>query len=772
MDIKQLADLISLLSSVEEIQKQQVQEFYKIYLQDNLRMYDFYKEFITSDELKEMSCANPHNKQILVQSLLQADYEYRSINGCDIRKALCYNIIKHRMIDNYQDKIEDIFSENESRVNSDFDKKLMSLLNDFKKTSQIEIIDINSILLQFCIFKELVQHAIERCPHDEVIEILSYKTDSFLSKFKEEFVFNGETYILSPFSDTLQITHTILIDSHFNYNNAIIEDKHAQRVRCDFLEIFIDRQIQDIEALSQNVGEWNLYNINAGGMHVLSKILSKNVIKDLYINSVTNPFYMKDIFNSVNRYNKLTSLTIEGVKLGYHVYDIQYEELTKSFCDLFKGYACLDKLIFKNSTFEHGMLIMALDQLQQNTGLKSLGFENCRIDELPLYAMLAYPCSQNVDKTFEDLSKFLEFSMFKTRYTQTISHAVDWDSNCKKIMSEITSPYNPSDSSMIKDDNIEVTDALFYHMVDVIFKTKYHIDADGIIEHSIQYWLKEKYHQLFKDIDLESLSLPIDEGVLVTSFKKFVESEDPMSSSRADQFATYYHSLLRRGQDDELLEKCPEISNIMKWMLDEIYYARGLLVPSKCQVKGLSFNDNLLSEYSVAFIASILFVYEKLETLRLDNTTLDDTGAIALAAGLEQNTSIICLSLIGNKIQDIGATALAAALKINNTLKSLFLDNNKIKDLGATALAAILKQNMSLEELSLKDNDIDDDGFTALEESLQYNTTMKSLTLGEYFVCRESEHSPTSVRGVSAASHWVDVMGVETPETIVDTSVC
>jgi Ran GTPase-activating protein (RanGAP) involved in mRNA processing and transport len=70
-----------------------------------------------------------------------------------------------------------------------------------------------------------------------------------------------------------------------------------------------------------------------------------------------------------------------------------------------------------------------------------------------------------------------------------------------------------------------------------------------------------------------------------------------------------------------------------------------------------------------------------IRTLGLASNSIGDSGAMALASALQQNTlcSVTCLDLGCNRIGDDGAKAFAETLKTNEKLCELFLWHNEIK---------------------------------------------------------------------------------------------
>ena len=117
--------------------------------------------------------------------------------------------------------------------------------------------------------------------------------------------------------------------------------------------------------------------------------------------------------------------------------------------------------------------------------------------------------------------------------------------------------------------------------------------------------------------------------------------------------------------------------------------------------------------------------------LWLYNAKITSQGALILADGLYNNTSLKKLYLNDNLIQDRGVFCLARALLINNsTLEELYLARNGITSRGAQYLADMLITNRTLTTLSLYGNHIDDQGIKYLTHVLSYyNSTLEYLYL-------------------------------------------
>ena len=153
-------------------------------------------------------------------------------------------------------------------------------------------------------------------------------------------------------------------------------------------------------------------------------------------------------------------------------------------------------------------------------------------------------------------------------------------------------------------------------------------------------------------------------------------------------------------------------------------------------------------------LSKVLVLCKKLCCLDLTGNGIGD-GAVALAEGLKDLTSLLELRLGYNKISSQGTLALVEVLKYNH-LQHLYLSNNSIGpesmaalvdvicadslqtlDLrgcgllldGAVSLSAGLKSCRQLVELEISDNNIGSHGMASLAEGLQYCTNLQLLDL-------------------------------------------
>ncbi|KAL3200360.1 hypothetical protein MRX96_013309 [Rhipicephalus microplus] len=146
----------------------------------------------------------------------------------------------------------------------------------------------------------------------------------------------------------------------------------------------------------------------------------------------------------------------------------------------------------------------------------------------------------------------------------------------------------------------------------------------------------------------------------------------------------------------------------------------------------------LLRRCDVHSISTYVEVTSTLRELALVDTGFKVADTILLFKALEKSKSVEYLRLQVNtskvKLQANGAVAIAAALAENTTLVSLHIASNSIGPVGARALAETLKTNSSLAVLDLRDNSIGTSGAVAFATALKVNSKLEEL-----HVCRKCD---------------------------------
>lgn len=103
---------------------------------------------------------------------------------------------------------------------------------------------------------------------------------------------------------------------------------------------------------------------------------------------------------------------------------------------------------------------------------------------------------------------------------------------------------------------------------------------------------------------------------------------------------------------------------------------------------------------------------------------------------LKINKTINAISLSCNNIESDDMKDLADVLQTNKTIRYLSLNGNKIDSSGAIILAAALN-NSSILSISLHDNNIGFEGMSALKKTLETNYYIEYVGLSVNYVYRE-----------------------------------
>eukprot|EP00049_Salpingoeca_infusionum_P005378 m.91519 g.91519 ORF g.91519 m.91519 type:complete len:261 (-) comp12950_c0_seq1:178-960(-) len=117
-----------------------------------------------------------------------------------------------------------------------------------------------------------------------------------------------------------------------------------------------------------------------------------------------------------------------------------------------------------------------------------------------------------------------------------------------------------------------------------------------------------------------------------------------------------------------------------------------------------------------------------LQELHMSLNAIGDGGAINLAKGLENNKSLLWLSLGQCSIGPEGAASLALVLS-TTCIADLYLHQNMIGAVGARAVSEALKQQTTIKRLGLAGNQFGDEGAQYLAQGLAKNTTLEWLSI-------------------------------------------
>jgi hypothetical protein len=157
--------------------------------------------------------------------------------------------------------------------------------------------------------------------------------------------------------------------------------------------------------------------------------------------------------------------------------------------------------------------------------------------------------------------------------------------------------------------------------------------------------------------------------------------------------------------------------------------------------KKLVLSGNDIKIVGVKAIASLLQEQNSLIHLSLEWNQIDSTGAEYLAEALVTNRSLVHLDLRSNYINSEGAIAFANAIMRNPILKTLDLRWNRIEDRGALAFkSCILERKPSL-QLLIHGNLLSEATFATINEWLKKGLERDSL-IDESLYRRPQEELP------------------------------
>ncbi len=160
--------------------------------------------------------------------------------------------------------------------------------------------------------------------------------------------------------------------------------------------------------------------------------------------------------------------------------------------------------------------------------------------------------------------------------------------------------------------------------------------------------------------------------------------------------AHYIAQVLRNSSIIRVLYLCSIGGSGLKSIADALITNSSLVELSlrRCFVKITEENGPVLKE--------MLQRNSYLEALDLyGNPVVSDTGAIFIAQGLKQNSSLRVLNVGSCRIGDEGVKSLSEALVENDSLKELELWGNRITQQGLSVLTECLKANRGLIKLNL-----------------------------------------------------------------------
>ncbi|KAL0238188.1 hypothetical protein GEMRC1_012661 [Eukaryota sp. GEM-RC1] len=185
---------------------------------------------------------------------------------------------------------------------------------------------------------------------------------------------------------------------------------------------------------------------------------------------------------------------------------------------------------------------------------------------------------------------------------------------------------------------------------------------------------------------------------------------------------------VQQVEEKELVIDWNELSSKLKNCYDEMV---------RNEVSTIYLDNNSIGNEGAIAIAEALKVNSSVSTINLYNNSIGPEGAIAIAESLKVNSSVSEIYLWDNSIGNEGAIAIAEALKVNSSVSTINLQNNSIGPEGAIAIAEALKVNSSVSTINLYNNSIGPEGAIAIAESLKVNSSVSEIYLWDNSIGNE-----------------------------------
>ncbi|CAF0723966.1 unnamed protein product [Adineta steineri] len=148
----------------------------------------------------------------------------------------------------------------------------------------------------------------------------------------------------------------------------------------------------------------------------------------------------------------------------------------------------------------------------------------------------------------------------------------------------------------------------------------------------------------------------------------------------------------------------------------------------------VNLDEQNITDRDMKFIVKKVINKKRYKRIRLRDNNITSQGALILADGLHNNTTLESLDLRNNYIEDLGVQSLALAV-IHSNLKTLNLESNGITYEGAQYLAEMLKYNHTITELYLSKNHLGDKGVKLLVDALNNNDTKHHVNHDNKGIC-------------------------------------
>ncbi len=737
---KPLQDIIAIISKDGEISKEEVEAIYKAHNNINSNLYKYIASILCDGTV------NPANQDQFFNFLVEIDIEYQSYREeRDFGQSYFLPLLKYKLSSlDFVGSLWRLLSSDEDQTGP-IDTMLESLLGEYKGyyngLENFGVETLGQLDFVYELFKQSVfQLILEHNNGDMQNQKLAVAMDSFLQAKQVEYKLDDDIeYRSFPFAEKKNTTLSCEVNQ-----KTIGVLKSINITECDEFQVRFNTDNIDVQKylgllvkFAKVATSLECINVTAGAAYIIASALRGDKLVNLsFIGMKWGNVHMEELTPLIMGCSSLNSLRIEDARISLFM-DIIFRGVPGS---------NLENISLVNCPLDANMMIMAIDALNRNHVLRGLKMDRCEL--------VTAHAAGLISSTFSDTTNEM--------YNKMMLLGMPEDS----LVRSFASTYAPGDTLQVPGFIGEFSDGLFFHMLRSMFKVKYNVDAPIESSGSLQIWLKGVFINLEELLPLELPELTQGEEAILHAFRKFIPKDEPLKSKYVNgeegaiPVAKYFHPILERAQEFSRVNEFPILAELVEWMLEDIYFQRGVRIPTESMITKLSIAGNQMYEFAAAICSIILVCYPYLEELDISDSEFGDEGAEALAAALKLNESLGTLYIRNNGITDAGGKMLAIALKENNALTALDISLNEISDLILRDIEGSLNRNLQLLNAifeAFKDFTQDDVlSFNQLQCLKHYNKIILQRALGAENLLFNTEY--TSMKYF--CEHAFHIMGV------------
>ena len=146
-------------------------------------------------------------------------------------------------------------------------------------------------------------------------------------------------------------------------------------------------------------------------------------------------------------------------------------------------------------------------------------------------------------------------------------------------------------------------------------------------------------------------------------------------------------------------------------------------------LKKIHINDNHIGEGTAGDIATLLSHNTKLQQLYLHNNNFKTAGIIKIAKALQNISTLTVFSIGKNNVSKEAAGDIATVLSHNTNLQQLYLHSNYFRTEGIIKIAKALQNTSTLTKFSISNNNVDYKAANDIATVLSNNTMLQELNL-------------------------------------------